>query len=134
MTTNIPENEKERVRASSGEIHFNAKHHKAAAGVFAALASESQGTKAQNYWRKAIRSQRELAGWPVDPPWSETPRGKSEARVVLLDMYRKIDSDTVAAWDVASHTGLLLVATGQADEAFQYWTSKITKHPSGIAG
>ena len=130
LTTNISNDEKERVRAASGEIHFNAAHHKSSAGIFAALATESQGGKSAGYWRKAIRSQTVLAAWPVDAPWVGFSGGASEAREVLLDMYRKIDSDK-AGWDVGAHIGLLLTANGKLDEAYKYWTEKLNKAPSG---
>jgi tetratricopeptide (TPR) repeat protein len=131
LSTEISPQEKERVRAVSGEIHFSAKRHKAASSVFAALATESQGTKSANYWRKAIRSQIELAGWSSTPPWSKIPKGNLEARIVLLDMYKKIDDNNSNNWELSAHVGLLLIATNQQDEALPYWNSKLEKRASG---
>jgi len=131
ISTNISADEKERVRALSGEIHFNAKHHKAAAGIFAALATETQGAKSINYWRKAIRSQSDLASWPNQPPWNEIPKGSSAARAVLLDMFQKTDEDSSPNWDRAANIGLLYVATGQKDEALKYWRTKLEKNATG---
>lgn len=127
----ISNEEKERVRSLSGEIHFHAKRHKAASSIFASLANESQGAKSINFWRKAIRSQTQLADWPAQPPWADIPKGNAEARRTLSDMYQKVDMDTAAAWDSAAHVGLLLIATGQSDEAITYWMKKLSKHPSG---
>ena len=131
IATNIAADEKERVRALSGEIHFNAKHHKAAAGIFAALATETKGSKSANYWKKAIRSQAELASWPAQAPWTEIPKGNATARTVLLDMFQKIDGQSSSNWDIAANVGLLYIATGQKDEALKYWRSKLEKNATG---
>lgn len=131
LSTNIPNEEKERVRALSGEIHFQAKNHKAAAGVFAALATESQGAKSLNFWRKAIRSQLELASWPTQPPWKEIPKGNTEARTVLMDMLQKTDIQKPTPWDLSANIGLLLYATGQRDQALNYWQEKFKTNTNG---
>ena len=123
--------EKERVRAASGEIQFKGSDHKAAAGTFAALATESSGAKANSYWRKAIRSQTILAKWPVEVPWAALPKSDMEPRDVLIDMYRKIDAAGQADWPVAAHIGLLMIANAKADEAFALWSDRIAKFPRG---
>lgn len=127
----ISSEEKERVRALSGGINFHAKRHKAASSIFASLASESQGPKSINFWRKAIRSQTQLADWPPQPPWTDIPKGNAEARKTLAEMYQKVEVDSAAGWDSAAHVGLLFIATGQSDEAMTYWMKKLSKHPSG---
>ncbi len=123
--------EKERVRAASGEIQFNGDAHKAAAGTFAALASEANDGKAVAYWRKAIRSQTILAKWPVEAPWAGLPKGDMEPREVLIDMYRKIDAAGQADWPVVAHIGLLMISNAKADEAFALWSDRLAKFPRG---
>ena len=131
ITGEIDNAEKERVRSASGEIQFNGGDHKSAAGTFAALATEHNGSKASLYWRKAIRSQTILATWPGDAPWDGIPKGDLEPREVLIDMYRKIDSSQAGDWPVAAQIGLLMIANAKTDEAFSLWSDRIAKFPKG---
>ncbi len=131
LVTAIDNQEKERVRAMQGEIEYNAGNHKAAAGVFAALATESEGAKASGYWRKAIRSQINLAKWPGEAPWKEIPKGDTETREVLIDMYKKIDGKQSADWATAAHIGLLMIANQRIDEAYSLWTERLNLFPKG---
>jgi hypothetical protein len=132
LTTNIDGPEKERVRASQGEIEYNAGNHKAAAGVFAALATESVGAKSMGYWRKAIRSQLNLANWPADAPWKNLPKGDAEPREVLIDMFRKVDGKQMNDWPTTAHIGLLMIANHRIDEAYALWTERLNLFPKGV--
>jgi hypothetical protein len=131
LSTNIPDNEKFRVRIASGEIQYLAGQHKAAANTFAGIANELQGNQAIDIWRRAIRSQTELADWPKDAPWNDIPKGSREARVVLAGMYKRIDRGTAADWATVAHVGLLHVATGNSEDAFAVWNERLQKFPSG---
>jgi hypothetical protein len=131
LSTNPADDEKERVRRAHGEIEYAHQNHKAAVGIFAALATESQGSKAIEFWKKSIRSQTVVAKWPIDAPWKDIPKSDSTAKVILLDMYKKIDQGSAGDWIVGSHIGLLLIATNQAGEAVTYWTERIKKAPTG---
>lgn len=131
LSTNISEPEKERVQNLSGDIHFNAKNHKAAAGIFAALATQTTGLKSQTYWRKAIRSQTELANWTAQPPWNDTTKGNTESRRVLLGMFEKLGEAGANDWSTVAHTGLLMISTGQTSEAINYWMEKLKTSSKG---
>ena len=132
LGTSISDAEKIRVRAASGEIQHNGGNHKAAAGTFAALATESTGPKAVDFWRKAIRSQTILAQWPVDAPWNGIPKGDMEPREVLIDMYKHTDGGTAKDWNTAAQVGLLMIANARAEDAFTFWSDRIQKFPTGL--
>jgi hypothetical protein len=131
LTTSVDNQEKESVRNSQGEIEYIADNHRAAAGIFAALATESEGPKALGYWRKAIRSQSVLAKWPIDPPWQNFPKADVEQRTVLIDMYRRIDGQQLSDWPTAAHIGLLLIANQRVEEAYRLWTDRLNAFPKG---
>lgn len=127
LVTHISDAEKERVRVAKGELQFLIPEHIAAAASFASLATESKGEKAKSYWRKAIRSQQVLAGWPVDAPWDGIAAGKGPARETLKGMYASISSD--GDWSTISHIGLLNLSLSQEAEAFKLWNASIPKAP-----
>lgn len=129
LVTNIPDSEKERVRAAKGELQFLIPDHVAAAASFASLATESKGEKAKGFWRKAIRSQQILASWPAEAPWDGFSGGKNQAREVLKGMYASISSD--GDWSTVSHIGLLNLSLNQEAEAFKLWNATIQKSPKG---
>ncbi len=131
LGTSISDPEKLRVRVASGEIQYLAGNHKAAAGIFAGIATEISGAQAQDLWKRAIRSQTLLADWPKDAPWTGIPKGSSESRIVLASMYKHLDHGTAADWPLLAHIGLLNLSSGQEEEAFTLWNERLQKFPAG---
>jgi hypothetical protein len=129
--TNIEEREKQRVTLAAGDIQFLGNNHKAAANIYAGVATDLTGDQSINIWKKAIRSQTIVADWPTAVPWTNPPKSATEARVVLAGMFKKIDRGTATDWETAAHIGLLDIANGAPNEAMTLWTDRLQKFPSG---
>lgn len=129
MENGAAESEKERLRASKGEIQFLSDNNIAAAATFAALAGEAKGPTATVYWRLAIRSQLILASWPVDAPWDGVGKGSAPARETLHGMYANILKDN--DWPIAAQMGLLEFHLSRIAEAFKLFRETLEKNPNG---
>lgn len=107
--------------------------HTAAVDTFESLAAETQGKESIGFMRLAIQSQKILAQWPNQAPWTGFKPGNNEARAKLAQLYSQIltAQKNPHDWSIISHLGLLHLHAGETPKAFALWRGALEK---GIVG
>lgn len=107
--------------------------HASAVATFESLASETQGEESNRFVRLAIQSQKILAKWPNQAPWTGIKTGHNEARAKLAQLYSQLltAQKNPHDWSIISHLGLLQLQAGETSKAFAMWRGALEK---GIVG
>lgn len=105
-------------------LEASGKYEKAVA-LYLDLAKE----RPKEFLPRAIRFQSLLAQWPLDPPWTQQPKGAKVHRKKLLDIYtQSLNSSTGnTVWLAVSHIGLLYQSIGKMTSAENIWMDYIQK-------
>lgn len=128
--------EERQLSATIAQLYTLNGQHAQAVDTYETLVSETQGEEAQKYMRLAIESQKILAQWPNQAPWTGIKTGHKEARTKLAQLYsqlltaRKNPHD----WSVISHLGLLHLHAGETSKAFAMWRGALEKGVVGSDG
>ncbi len=119
-------NEKESVRAQIAEIYVLDRQYKLAVDILMDLALNGEPNRKVRHLKAAASAQSTLAKWPAKAPWDQAGRAPSSDKERLLDIYSQLSKDD-ASWHNTAHTGLLNIAMGNRDAAFQLWSAALEK-------
>jgi hypothetical protein len=119
---------KERYLASSARLFVAVSLHKKAVDIYMDLALNGTESNRITHLNSAIAAQHVVAKWPNDPPWLIKLPPKNNEQATLRDMYKTLyeRQADLLPWKQRSQLGLLLISTGNRDEAFELWTKALT--------
>jgi hypothetical protein len=119
------ESEKMFVDEQIAKIYVKQNRHSEAVAIYKDLIYRSKSPESERYLGLAIDSQRVLAKWPAQPPWTHKVGGGHEAeRAELVQFYESLYKAR-ATWENAAHLGLLKAHIGFKQDAFALWKDKL---------
>jgi|GEM_PF-1534290 len=119
-------NEKESVRAQIADIYVLDRQYKQAVDILMDLALNGEANRKVRHLKAAASAQSTLAKWPAQAPWNQVGRAPNADKERLLDIYGQLSKEE-ATWHHIAHTGLLNIAMGNRDAAFQLWSATLEK-------
>ncbi len=123
----------EGIKGKVAGLHALSGDHRDAVAIYKELVESGTPSERPRYMKLAIASQSSLAKWTIDAPWQGFGAGSASDREELLSLYRKLDETNGKQrdWFVAAQVGLLEVALGRTEQAFNLWTDMLKASAQG---